>query len=61
MDQPFQTAVPSPARVAMRMPRDILEALRRSGTRHRRDRTSEVLHYVEEGLIRDGFLPGRAT
>lgn len=33
-----------------------VRALRVAGTRQHRDRTRQIVHYVEEGLMRDGFL-----
>lgn len=43
-------------RLPVKLPPDTDAALRRAGTRERRDHQAQVLWYVEEGLRRDGYL-----
>lgn len=45
--------------VSVRIPSDIIEALRRAAASHDRPMARQLRHYLREGLARDGFLPSR--
>lgn len=41
--------------ITNRLPTETLRRLRRAATRQHRTRTEQILHYIEDGLARDGF------
>ena len=52
-------STPLPAgteRVTLNLPADIAAALRKAGTKQRRNRTAQIVYYCEAGLIGDGFV-----
>ena len=44
--------------ISLRVSRGLLERLEKAGHRETRSRSSQIKHYIRQGLERDGFLSG---
>jgi hypothetical protein len=52
--------MPAPS-ITFRLPGDLEPRLRQAATASTRNLSEQVLHYVKQGLRRDGFLPSSET